>query len=39
MKIDMYSYAENFIVEDEALVNARSRGAEVGAQDVSFGTG
>jgi len=39
MKIDMYSYAENFIVEDETLVNARSRGAEVGAQDVSVGTG
>ena len=39
MKTDMYSYAENFIVEDEALINARARGVEVGARDVSVGTG
>ena len=39
MKTDMYSYAENFIVEDEALINARARGVEVGARDISVGTG
>ena len=31
MKIDVHSYSESFIHEDEVLVNARTRGAEVGA--------
>ncbi|MTA37258.1 MAG: methyltransferase, partial [Actinobacteria bacterium] len=39
MKIDMFSYAENFITEDEVLVSARARGVEVGTRDVSVGTG
>jgi predicted O-methyltransferase YrrM len=39
MKIDVHSYAEGFVHEDEILVNARTRGAEVGAIDASQGTG
>ena len=35
----MHSYAENFIVEDEVLARARLRGVEVGARDISSGTG
>jgi predicted O-methyltransferase YrrM len=39
MKTDMHSYAEGFIAEDEVLIRARARGVEVGARDISAGTG
>lgn len=39
MKIDVHSYAEGFIAEDDVLLAARARGVEVGARDVSPGTG
>lgn len=39
MKIDVHSYAEGFIAEDDVLLAARARGIEVGARDVSPGTG
>lgn len=39
MKIDVHSYAESFIPEDEILLAARARGVEVGARDTSQGTG
>ncbi len=39
MKIDVHSYAESFIQEDEILLAARARGVEVGATDVSQGAG
>jgi predicted O-methyltransferase YrrM len=39
MKIDIHSYADNFIPEDEVLLAARTRGVEVGAIDTSPGTG
>lgn len=39
MKIDPHSYSEGFISEDEILTNARARGVEVGAKDISQGTG
>lgn len=39
MKIDVHSYAEGFIAEDDVLLAARARGVEVGAKDASQGTG
>ena len=39
MKVDMHTYCETFIPEDEILVRARARGVEVGAKNVSSGTG
>lgn len=39
MKIDVHSYAEGFVAEDEVLLAARARGVEVGARDTSPGTG
>jgi predicted O-methyltransferase YrrM len=39
MKIDVHSYADNFIPEDDVLLAARTRGVEVGAIDTSPGTG
>jgi len=39
VKTDMHSFAENFIPEDEVITRARARGIEVGAQDISSGTG
>lgn len=39
MKIDVRSYAESFIPEDDVLQAARTRGVEVGAVDTSPGTG
>jgi predicted O-methyltransferase YrrM len=39
MRIDVHSYAESFIPEDEILLAARARGVEVGARDASQGTG
>ena len=35
----MHTYCETFIPEDEVLVKARARGVEVGAKDISSGTG
>jgi predicted O-methyltransferase YrrM len=34
-----HAFSENFIAEDEVLINARARGIEVGAKDISQGTG
>ena len=39
MKVDMHTYAERFILEDEVLARARARGVEVGATNISSGTG
>ena len=39
MRIDSHSYAENFIVEDHFKSQARARGVEVGAIDVTPGVG
>lgn len=39
MNTSTHSYAEGFISEDEILISARARGIEVGAQDISPGTG
>jgi len=39
MKVDMHTYCETFIPEDEVLVKARARGVEVGATNISSGTG
>ena len=39
MKVDMHTYAESFILEDEILARARARGVEVGATNISSGTG
>ena len=39
MRVDMHTYCETFIPEDEVLVKARARGVEVGAKDISSGTG
>lgn len=39
MNIDPHAFSETFVVEDEILVNARARGVEVGAQDISQGVG
>lgn len=39
MKIDPHTYSETFIPEDENLISARRRGVEVGAVDVTPGTG
>jgi predicted O-methyltransferase YrrM len=35
----MHTYCETFIPEDEVLVKARARGVEVGATNISSGTG
>ena len=35
----MHTYCETFIAEDDVLTKARARGVEVGARDVSTGTG
>ncbi|MBI3428764.1 MAG: class I SAM-dependent methyltransferase [Actinobacteria bacterium] len=39
MKVDMHTYAEAFISEDEILTRARARGVEVGTRNISSGTG
>ena len=39
MKVDMHTYCETFIPEDDVLVKARARGVEVGARDISPGAG
>jgi predicted O-methyltransferase YrrM len=39
VKTDVHSYIESFIPEDEILIRARARGVEVGAKDISSGTG
>jgi predicted O-methyltransferase YrrM len=39
VKTDVQSYVEGFIAEDEILTRARARGVEVGAKDISSGTG
>lgn len=39
MKVDMHTYAETFIPEDDVLARARARGEEVGTRDISSGTG
>lgn len=39
MNTSTHAYSEAFIVEDEILVSARARGLEVGAKDISPGTG
>lgn len=39
MRVDMHTYCETFIQEDEVLVKARARGVEVGAKNISSGTG
>jgi len=39
MRFDSHSYAENFIVEDHFKSQARARGVEVGAIDVTPGVG
>jgi predicted O-methyltransferase YrrM len=35
----MHTYCETFVAEDDVLVKARARGVEVGARDISSGTG
>lgn len=39
MKVDMHTYAESFILEDEILARARARGVEIGTRNISPGTG
>lgn len=39
MRVDMHSYGEAFIPEDEILQRARARGDEVGATNISPGVG
>lgn len=39
MRVDMHTYCETFIPEDEVLLRARARGVEVGANNISSGTG
>jgi predicted O-methyltransferase YrrM len=39
MKVDMHTYCESFIPEDDVLLKARARGVEVGAKDISSGSG
>lgn len=39
MRVDMHTYCETFIPEDDVLVKARARGVEVGATNISSGTG
>lgn len=39
MKVDMHTYCETFIPEDEVLIKARARGTEVGASNISSGAG
>jgi predicted O-methyltransferase YrrM len=39
MRVDMHTYCETFVAEDDVLVKARARGVEVGARDISSGTG
>ena len=35
----MHTYCETFVPEDDVLTKARARGVEVGARDISSGTG
>lgn len=39
MKVDMHTYAESFVPEDEILARARARGVEIGASNISSGVG
>lgn len=39
MRVDMHTYCETFIPEDEVLLKARARGVEVGATNISSGAG
>lgn len=39
MKVDMHTYAESFVPEDEILMRARARGVEIGASNITSGTG
>lgn len=39
MKVDMHTYSESFLPEDEIITRARARGVEVGTKDISPGTG
>lgn len=39
MKVDMHTYCETFIPEDQVLLKARARGVEVGAKNISPGVG
>ncbi len=39
MIIDPHSFAETFIVENEVMQSARSRGVEIGVTDTTSGTG
>lgn len=39
MRVDMHTYCETFIPEDDVLVKARARGVEVGANNISQGAG
>ena len=39
MITSLFNYSENFIPEDVVLEHARARGVEVGANDISVGTG
>ncbi|MEI9907696.1 MAG: class I SAM-dependent methyltransferase [Actinomycetota bacterium] len=39
MNTSAHDYSENFVVEDEILLRARARGVEVGAKDITSGTG
>ena len=36
---NLFNYSENFNPEDVVLEHARARGVEVGANDISVGTG
>lgn len=39
MRVDMHTYCETFVPEDEVVARARARGVEVGATNVSSGVG
>ena len=39
MRVNMHTYCETFVPEDDVLTKARARGVEVGARDISSGTG
>lgn len=39
MNTTPHAFSESFIAEDDVLVSARARGVEVGAKDISQGTG
>lgn len=39
MNTSPHNFSETFIAEDEILVNARARGVEIGAKDISQGVG